>query len=68
MTRDQKIVAIGSGSGVVAMIAAMIGLAKIWPISRSFDGVADRIAYTLQLDAVAALPLLLAIVAVANGF
>ena len=31
MTREQKIVVIGSASGVVTMIAAVVGIYQIWP-------------------------------------
>ena len=67
MTREQKIVAIGAGSGVAAMLTATWLLYRLLPIPQGLDGVADRIAYALRADAIAALPLFLMLAAVGNA-
>jgi hypothetical protein len=66
MTRDQKTVAIGAASGIVTMTIVMIGLYHVWPAHPGLTEVGSRLAYTLQADAVAILPLFAGIVAVAN--
>ena len=48
MTRDQKIVAIGSASGVVTMIVAVVGIYQIWPNNPFLTDAASRLAYTVQ--------------------
>ncbi len=67
MTRDQRIVAIGAASGVAAMVAAFAVIYRLWPIDRSLVDPAHRLAYALQLDAFAALPLLVAVIVVGNN-
>src|SRR5262249_11159292 len=67
MTREQKIVAIGSASGVVTMIAAVVGIYQIWPNNPSLTDAASRLAYTVQANAFAVIPLLLGILVVANA-
>jgi len=67
MTRDQRIVAIGSASGIAAMVAAMIGLYHVLPVRTDLGGIADRLGFALQADLIAALPLLVAIISVANA-
>src|SRR5690349_11801127 len=68
MTRDQKIVAIGAASGVVTMLLAMWVLTTmVLPVPSGMESVADRLAYALRWDALAALPLFLMIVAVGNA-
>ena len=67
MTRDQKIVAVGSGSGVLSMLAAMMGLYHLWPINDLLVDLPKRLGYALQANAFAVLPLLLGILIVANG-
>jgi hypothetical protein len=57
MTREQKIVAIGSASGVVTMIAAVVGIYQIWPTNPSLADAASRLAYTVQANAFAVIPL-----------
>src|SRR5262245_66629436 len=53
MTREQKIVAIGSASGVATMIAAVVGIYQIWPNDPSLTDAASRLAYTVQANAFA---------------
>src|SRR5215831_4677769 len=57
MTREQKIVAIGSASGVATMIAAVVGIYQIWPNNPSLTDAASRLAYTVQANAFAVIPL-----------
>src|SRR5262252_2630017 len=58
MTRDQKIVGIGAASGVVAMIVAIAGIYQLWPSSTSLVDISSRLAYALQANAFAVIPLL----------
>ena len=68
MSRDQKIVAIGAASGVATMLLAMWVLTTmVLPVPAGMETVADRLAYALRWDALAALPLFLMIVAVGNA-
>ena len=67
MTREQKIVAIGSASGVVTMIVAVVGVYQIWPTNPSLTDVASRLAYTVQANAFAVTPLLLGILVIGNA-
>jgi hypothetical protein len=67
MTRDQKIVGVGAASGVTAMIAAMAGIYQLWPVNPSLADVSSRLAYALQANAFAVLPLLIGIMAVGNN-
>src|SRR5713101_8053568 len=67
MTRDQKVVAIGISSGVATMIAAMAGIYQLWPSSHVFADLSSRVAYALEANAFALLPLLAGIIAVSNN-
>jgi hypothetical protein len=67
MTRDQKIVVIGAASGITAMIAAMAGIYQLWPSSPSLIDISSRLAYALQANAFAVIPLLTAIMFVGNN-
>jgi len=67
MTRDQKIVGLGAASGVTAMIAAIAGVYQLWPANPSLADVGSRLAYVLQANAFAVLPLLIGIMAVGNN-
>ena len=62
MTRDQKVVAIGAASGVAAMIAAVTGIYQTWPSSLAFVDLSSRLAYALEANVFAALPLLAGII------
>lgn len=66
MTRDQRTVAIGAASGVATMIIAVAGLYAIWPSNPELTEVTRRLAYTLQANVVAAIPLLVGIMVVGN--
>jgi hypothetical protein len=67
MTRDQKIVGVGAAGRVIAMIATITGFYQLWPANPSWAGVSSRLAYVLQADAFAALPLLIGIMTVGNN-
>src|SRR5262245_29632579 len=67
MTQDQKIVGVGAASGVVAMIASMVGIYQLWPSSLGMVDINSRLAYALQANAFAVIPLLAAIMAVGNN-
>src|SRR5215813_10339766 len=67
MTRDQKIVGIGAASGVAAMIVAVVGIYQLWPSSPSLVDISSRLAYALQANAFAVIPLLAGIITVGNN-
>ena len=67
MTKDQKVVGIGAASGVLAMVASVATISRLWPINAGFVDVSSRLAYALQLNAFAILPLLVGIVIVGNS-
>ncbi len=67
MTRDQKIVGIGAASGVTAMVTAIAGIYQLWPTNPSLADGSSRLAYALQADAFAVLPLLIGIMTVGNS-
>ena len=67
MTRDQKIVAIGSASGVLTMVAAVTAIFWLWPSNPLLADIPMRLGYTLQANAFAVIPLLLGILVVANA-
>jgi len=67
MTREQKIVAAGAASGVLAMLAALFALTSL-PISLpSFADAGERLAFAVKWTAVAAAPLFFAIIAIGNA-
>jgi hypothetical protein len=66
MTRDQTSVAIGAASGVAAMVAAMSGIYQLWPNSPALVDVSSRLAYALQANVFAIMPLLAAVIVVGN--
>jgi hypothetical protein len=68
MSRDQKIVAIGAASGVATMLLAMWVLTTmVLPVPTGMEAMADRLAYALRWDALAALPLFLMVAAIGNA-
>jgi len=67
MTRDQKIVGIGAASGVAAMIAAVVGIYQLWPSSSGLVDNSSRLAYAVQANASAVIPLLASIITVGNN-
>jgi hypothetical protein len=67
MTADQKIVAIGSGSGIISMILLVAVIYYLWPVSPELTDIAARMGYTARALIFAALPLLIGIVTIANA-
>ena len=67
MTRDQKIVGVGAASGVAAMIIIVTGIYQVWPIDPALADISRRLAFALQANAFAALPLLIGVMAVGNN-
>ena len=67
MTRDQKIVTIGSASGVLTMLAAVTAIFWLWPSNPLLSDISLRLGYTIQANAFAVIPLLLGILMVANA-
>jgi len=67
VTQDQKIVAIGAGSGVAAMVAAVAGIYQVWPANPGLTDVGARLAFALQANAFAVLPLLVGVIFVGNN-
>lgn len=68
MTRDQKTVAIGAGSGVVFMLLAMWLLTtKVLPAPADVATAGERLAYAARWLPLAALPLFLMLAAVGNA-
>jgi hypothetical protein len=67
MTRDQKTVGIGAASGVVAMIISIAGIYELWPINPGLADISRRLAFALQANAFAALPLLIGVLTVGNN-
>jgi len=67
MTRDQRVVALGAASGVIAMLASVTAIFRFWPVDPGLTDSGARIAYTLQADVFAALPLLIGVMAVGNN-
>jgi uncharacterized MAPEG superfamily protein len=66
MTSDQKAVAIGAVSGIVAMILSLWLLYSVLPNPDLFS-LADRLGYALKWDAVAVLPLIAMFAAIGNA-
>lgn len=66
MTSDQKNVAIGAASGIIAMILLLWLLFMLLPDPK-VDFASDRIAYALKWDAVAAFPLFVMLALIGNA-
>lgn len=66
MTKAQKLVAIGSASGGLFMLAALWSLTQIMPGLKASANVAERLAFAAQWNAIALIPLVLAIISVGN--
>ncbi len=67
MTKEQKVVGIGAASGVLVMIASVAAISQFWPINAGLIDVSSRLAYALQMNAFAILPLLVGVVIVGNN-
>lgn len=67
LSKNQKLVAVGSISGAVFMFAALFLLSRlVTPSPGGMSAVAERLAFAAQWNAFAALPLVLAIASVGN--
>jgi uncharacterized MAPEG superfamily protein len=66
MTREQRIVAVGAGSGVLVMLAALFLLSRWLPGLIEGAEAGERLAFAARWNALAALPLFIAIAAVGN--
>ena len=67
MTPDQKTVAIGAGTGVLTMIAAVTGISQIWADTSTLTDIAGRLGYALRANAFAAIPLMVGTITVGNN-
>ena len=67
MRKEQNVVAVGAATGVISMIVGVFAIYRAWPASAGLTAAADRVVYTLQWEAIAALPLLVAVIAVGNN-
>lgn len=65
MNSDQKTVAVGAASGVVLMALSVWGLYQVMP-DPMIVGLAERLAFALQLNVVALVPLFILIAHVGN--
>jgi len=67
MTKDQKVVAAGAATGIIAMIAGTAFIYNLWPVNPALGDISSRLVYALQANVFAVFPLLLGIIAVGNG-
>ncbi|MEH2496791.1 hypothetical protein V1294_003270 [Bradyrhizobium sp. AZCC 1678] len=67
MTHEQKTVAIGAASGALTMVAAVAGISLISADTPALSDIAGRLGYTLKANALAAIPLLVGTITVANN-
>ena len=67
MTRDQRVVLLGAASGVVAMLASVTTIFRLWPANPGLTDMGARVAYTLQANVFAVLPLLISVMVVGNN-
>jgi uncharacterized MAPEG superfamily protein len=67
MNRDQKTVAAGAVSGVLAMLAALFVLSSLRIALPPFADAGERLAFAVKWAALAAAPLFFAIIAIGNA-
>ena len=67
MKAEQKIVAVGAASGVVAMALSVWLLTTVLPIPEIADTLAERLAYALRANIVAIVPFFVMIITVGNS-
>jgi hypothetical protein len=67
MRAEQKIVAVGAASGVVAMALGVWALTKTLPTPAIADTLVERLAYALQANVVAIVPFFIMIATVGNS-
>lgn len=67
MKSEQKVVAVGAASGVVAMIALVALLTYLLPTPNIADAIPARLAYALGANVFAIVPLFIMLIAVGNS-
>ena len=67
MTSEQKTVGVGAASGIAVMLLGLLALTPVMPTIGPAADVGARLAVALRWDAVAVLPLFLAVVSVGNA-
>lgn len=67
MKTEQKIVAVGAASGVVAMALSVWVLTNLLPTPVIADTLGERLAYALRANIVAVVPLFIMLITVANS-
>jgi uncharacterized MAPEG superfamily protein len=67
MKKEQKIVAAGASSGILAMVAMLVLLTAVTPALPVVADAGERLAFAAKWIALAAVPLILAIGAVGNA-
>jgi len=67
MNPAQKKVAVGAGSGVLSMVLLVIVLSMALAAPQDVAGLAERIAYALRWNVIAAVPFFIMVVSVANS-
>jgi hypothetical protein len=67
MKAEQKIVAVGAASGVLAMVLSVWGLTHGLPAPAIADVAGDRLAYALRANIVAILPLFIMFITIGNA-
>ena len=67
MRKEQKIVAVGAASGILAMLASMYVLSGWMPALPDYADAGERLAFAAKWIALAAAPLFFAIMAVGNA-
>ena len=67
MKTEQKIVAVGAASGVLAMALSVWALTHLIPTPAIADVVGDRLAYALRANVVAMVPLFIMFITIGNA-
>jgi hypothetical protein len=67
MKAEQKIVAVGAASGVVAMALAVWALANALPTPVIADALGERLAYALRANIAAVVPFFIMLITVGNS-
>jgi hypothetical protein len=67
MNSSQKTVARGVAAGISSMVLLVTGLSLVLPAPGDLHTLAERIAFAVQLNVIAALPLFAMLMAVANS-
>lgn len=66
MKREQRVVAVGAASGVVAMAASILLLTNALPAPNVTDEISARLAYALAANVFAVLPFFIMLIIVSN--